>query len=470
MAMGTKSLLKEHSDLLSVTVRLVDVAAVVAGAAIAYLWRFGPKPVSVPYESAVIIGTLLSAIAFQYFGGYRAWRGRDLLDQLKGLVTGWLLVVTILIVLAFLTKTSAVYSRQWMVAWVVSVSTTLCLFRLAMYELSRLMRRKGWNHRRIVIVGAGALGRDVLRNIRESQWLGLDVLAFFDDKAALHGQEVDGVAVHNSESLGRYVPENRVQEVWLALPLRADQRVKQLLEQLRHSTVTVRFVPDIFGFRLLNHAVTEIAGIPVIDLSASPMVGVNRIVKEIEDKVVAFVILVMISPLLLLIAGAVKLSSEGPVLFKQKRHGWDGRAITVYKFRTMKVHEEAGGKVTQATKGDSRVTPLGRLLRRTSLDELPQFFNVLQGRMSIVGPRPHAIKHNEEYMDKIDAYMQRHKVKPGITGWAQVNGLRGETDTLEKMKQRVEYDLFYIENWSLWFDIKIIILTVFKGFIHDQAY
>ena len=208
----------------------------------------------------------------------------------------------------------------------------------------------------------------------------------------------------------------------------------------------------------------------VLDLNASPMVGINRLVKAIEDRVLALFILLLVSPLMALIAIGVKVSSSGPVIFKQKRHGCDGKAINIYKFRTMVVHCEDDGNVTQARKCDYRVTKFGAFLRRTSLDELPQFVNVLQGKMSIVGPRPHAIAHNEHYKDQIEAYMLRHKVKPGITGWAQVNGLRGETDTLDKMKKRVEYDLYYIEHWSLWFDLAIIFRTLYTGFTDKNAY
>jgi len=208
----------------------------------------------------------------------------------------------------------------------------------------------------------------------------------------------------------------------------------------------------------------------VLDLSVSPMMGINRNVKAFEDRILAALALMLAGPLMLLIAIGVKLSSPGPTLFRQRRHGWDGNLIVIYKFRTMMAHTQSDGQITQACKNDFRVTRFGAFLRRTSLDELPQLINVLQGRMSIVGPRPHAVEHNEHYKDLIDAYMQRHKVKPGITGWAQVNGWRGETDTLEKMKKRVEYDLYYIEHWSLWLDLKVIFLTLMKGFIHPNAY
>ena len=220
----------------------------------------------------------------------------------------------------------------------------------------------------------------------------------------------------------------------------------------------------------MNHGMSVVLGVPMLDISFSPMAGPNLVLKWLEDRVLAACILVLISPLLLAVAVAVKLTSPGPVLFKQRRHGWHGETIEVYKFRSMVVHQEAGDHVTQARRNDSRITPLGSFLRRTSLDELPQFINVLQGRMSIVGPRPHAVQHNLHYRELIPRYMLRHKVKPGITGWAQINGLRGETDTVDKMAARVQADIFYIENWSLWLDLKIILLTVLKGFGGKNAY
>ena len=229
-------------------------------------------------------------------------------------------------------------------------------------------------------------------------------------------------------------------------------------------------MPDWFTLKLLNHGVSEVVGIQMLDISASPITGKLRFFKAAQDFVLATLILLLISPLMLAIALAIKFTSKGPVLYRQQRHGWNDEEIWVYKFRSMVVHQEAGAQVTQASKNDSRITPLGAFLRRTSLDELPQFINVLQGRMSIVGPRPHAMAHNEHYKQLVPGYVLRHKVKPGITGWAQVNGFRGETDTLDKMVKRVEYDLYYIEHVSLWLDLKIIFATVFKGFVHKNAY
>src|SRR5690606_11613964 len=264
------------------------------------------------------------------------------------------------------------------------------------------------------------------------------------------------------------VVESGVHEVWLCLPLHEGESIKTILHALRHQTVDIRYLPDLGDLPLLNHQVGEIAGLYALDLNRTPMEGPARLVKRVEDLILGAVITVVMLPICLVIAIAIKATSTGPIIFKQYRTGINGRRFKVYKFRSMEVHDEGSGQVTQACYGDPRITRLGAFLRRTSLDELPQFYNVLQGRMSIVGPRPHALSHNEYYKDQVESYMQRHKVKPGITGWAQVNGYRGETDTLEKMEKRVEYDLWYINNWSLALDIKIIVMTVFKGFINRQ--
>src|SRR5437762_1428697 len=255
----------------------------------------------------------------------------------------------------------------------------------------------------------------------------------------------------------------RIEQVWIALPLRAGDRVARLLQDLVSLNVKVRFVPDIFGFQLLNHSFTEICGLPVVNISESPFSGLKGALKWVEDKALALIILALISPLLVVIALGIKLGSPGPVIFRQRRGGLDNREIIVWKFRTMTVHDEAKiGEVPQARKNDPRVTPFGAFLRRTSMDELPQFINVLTGDMSVVGPRPHPLWLNDFHRDKIPRYMLRSWIKPGITGWAQVCGWRGETDEPWKMEMRVQHDLYYIENWSLGFDLYIILLTLFR--------
>lgn len=471
--MLSKSIFRTYSGFFSLFSRISDPVVVVIAAYVSYVIRFttDDPSMSKDYRALVLFAVFCVVIVFHLFGMYSSWRGQSLVKQARVIFLSWLTVVVLMIVILFGTKMSSDYSRLWLGLWMVSGLFFLLLSRMFIYGFLQYQRKKGKNYRRVVIVGSGDLGKRLLANVAESPWTGFKVLGLFDDNNQLKGQSINGYkVVGDLLSVEHFVEKNEVDEVWIALPMRAEKRVKELLYALRHQTVNIKFIPDIFGFTLLNHSMTEIAGLPAVNLSDTPMLGGNQIIKAIEDRVLGLLIFILISPLLLLIFIAIKVTSPGPALFKQKRHGWDGRIINVYKFRTMKVHCEDDGHVTQACKNDSRITPIGHFLRRTSLDELPQFYNVLQGRMSIVGPRPHAVQHNDLYKDQVNRYMLRHMVKPGITGWAQVNGLRGETDTLEKMQKRVEYDLYYIENWSLWFDLKIIFLTIFKGFINKNAY
>ncbi len=310
----------------------------------------------------------------------------------------------------------------------------------------------------------------------DTPWLGLRLSGFFDDRLCGEVELQPGSKpdksypiLGNLNDMIAYIQENQVHMVYLALPLRAEERLREVVEALRDTTASVYYVPDVFTFSLLTAGFTDFRGIPLISLWETPFFGINGWVKRIEDLVLASLILLLVSPVMLLVALGVKLSSPGPIIFKQRRYGLDGHEITVYKFRTMRVCED-GPQIRQATADDQRVTALGRFLRRTSLDELPQFINVLRGTMSIVGPRPHAVAHNEYYRRLIPGYMLRHKVRPGLTGWAQVNGWRGETETIDKMEKRVEYDLDYLRRWSLWFDLKIIWLTIFRGMKDSHAY
>ena len=423
------------------------------------------------YLALGFITIVVMLAVFTARGVYDSWRGRSPLRLLYTVATAWglsaLLVVAALIMLGQLQN----FPGEWL-AWSVILAFLLMVMgRVVAFSFLRVARARGWNMKRVLIVGAGNLARDLLQRVESNPWTGFKVAAFFDEnEAAATGADGGVPVLTDPAALAAYVENESIAEVWVALPLRDEDRLQAVLEQLRHSTTDIRFVPDFFGYNLINHAITNIAGVPMIDLSSSPMQGFNRLLKAAEDYVLAAMILVATSPLAAVIALAVKLSSPGPVLFKQHRHGWDGQPFKVYKFRTMKVHAEPPGEVTQAKRNDPRTTPLGAFLRRTNLDELPQFFNVLQGRMSIVGPRPHAIEHGEFYKDQVEGYMKRHKVKPGITGWAQVNGYRGETDTVDKMEKRVEYDLYYINNWSLGFDLRIILLTLVSSFRDAAAY
>jgi Undecaprenyl-phosphate glucose phosphotransferase len=466
-----RGLLQEYHSALSYVARFIDVVSIIGGALLAHYWRFGHVQLSLNYQVAILISILLALIIFSASGIYSSWRGKTWLEQVRIVLVAWFASMVILIIIGFLTKTSTMFSRQWIGMWTISASALLLGSRYVIRRILLSARVHGWNHKKIIIVGVGELALGVTNRIRQSSWLGFDIVSFISNEPGGGNTELNGIPVnYGLDNLELLVRGHAIDEVWLALSLQEEQQIKDVLYNLRHSTITIRFVPGIFEYRLLNHAVNDIAGLPVIDLNASPMVGINRLVKAVEDKVLGLAILLLVSPLIIAIALAIKLTSRGPVFFKQMRHGWDGKPIKVYKFRTMVEHGNAHGPIVQASRGDRRVTKIGAFLRQTSLDELPQFWNVLQGRMSIVGPRPHALQHNEHYKEQIDLYMLRHKVKPGITGWAQIHGWRGETDTLEKMKKRVEYDLYYIENWSLWLDIKIIFLTLFSGFVHKNAY
>jgi len=412
------------------------------------------QPLPLTYATVLASATLFLGLFSDSL--YRSWRVNDLSSMLKSVATVWGSVIVLLMLGLFITKTSADISRVWFTVWALSCWVALSLQRLAAYRFLRWLRQRGYNFKTVLLVGFGPVGDQVVKAIQESAWSGLRIQAHIQPEQ-----------LHTYTQL----PEaQQPDEIWLCLPLSDEAGIRTSLEALRHSVANIRLVPDWFSIKLINHGISEALGIPMLDLSASPVTGATRIIKAIEDRVLAFIILILISPLMLAIAIAVKATSPGPVYFRQKRNGWNGSVIKVYKFRSMYMHQEDDGQVTQATQGDPRITPLGRFLRRTSLDELPQFINVLQGRMSIVGPRPHAVAHNDYYKQHLPRYMLRHKVKPGITGWAQVHGLRGETDTLEKMEKRVEYDLYYIEHMSLWLDLKIMVMTVFKGFANRNAY
>ncbi|MEH6649455.1 MAG: undecaprenyl-phosphate glucose phosphotransferase [Motiliproteus sp.] len=463
--------LKEHSQVLMWSLRLSDwlVLVLACWGAMAIgidTWTFHS-----PYLTALVVASFASFSLYPFFSVYRAWRGSTKMEEVRTLFLGWTALFAVLALLGVLTKTSADYSRLWFGFWYLIGLSGLISSRFLLRGLLNYIRENGLNTRRVVIIGTSELGQRVARAIKTENWTGLQVEGFFESdvshKLASHHNEIPVLGKLNG--CADYVRTHHVDQVWICLPLSQELEMKALFESLDDVAVELRFVPDIFGFQLLNHSVSEVAGLPVINLSASPMDGIHQVVKAIEDRVLAAIILLLISPIMVAITIAIKMTSPGPAVFKQRRFGINGDEIKVYKFRSMTVQDN-GPEVQQAQKGDARITPLGAFLRRTSLDELPQFFNVLQGRMSIVGPRPHAVAHNEQYKGLIGGYMKRHLVKPGITGWAQINGWRGETDTLDKMEKRVEFDLYYIENWSLWFDLKIIFLTVFKGFVHKNAY
>jgi len=465
-----RGLLNQHSDFINLVHRSLDWLIVVVCGLLVFLIYPNSWPLSRYYVSAFAVAALTVFFVFPYFSLYQAWRGSSLFGEIKAITFAWFVSVLLMLGLSVLTKNSAEYSRIWLMGWFSLSWIALVLSRIIARNFLGWMREKGLNIRNIILVGNNHLSEDIASKIKKEAWTGFNLQGVFIKNFDPADTQAGHPVLGDIDSLCEYVEKHNVDQVWIVMSLKEEETLKIIIDELKYSTVDIRYVPDLFGLNLFNHSITEVIGYPVIDLSVSPMVGGNKFVKFLEDRILSLVLFLIFLPLMLVIGIVVKCTSPGPMLFKQKRHGWDGRTINIYKFRTMVVHDEPEDTITQAKMSDFRITKFGAFLRRTSLDELPQLYNVLQGRMSLVGPRPHAIQHNLDYREKIDQYMLRHKVKPGITGWAQVNGYRGETDTVEKMKKRIEYDIYYIENWSIWLDLKILFLTIFKGFTNKNAY
>jgi putative colanic acid biosynthesis UDP-glucose lipid carrier transferase len=423
------------------------------------------------YITMGILGGLIFILSAQATGAYSNWRGRSIFSSIRLLLKSWALTWVLLIIIAFLYKDATGYSRLTVTTWAIVTPIVLITYRILIRILLSKYRVSSGNARNIAIVGAGKVGQHIASFIQSNHWVGYNLVAYFDDNPSLHGTKINNIPVIGDlDQIAENAKKLIFDEVYICLPLRAELKIKELLNQLTDTTVIVKYIPDFFTFDLMHAKWSELNGIPIISVFDTPLSSrTAQFIKRSEDILLSIIIMLLISPVLIAVAIGVKLSSPGPILFKQQRYGLNGKEIKVYKFRSMSTQDN-GSFIRQATKGDSRLTRFGSFIRKTSLDELPQFYNVLQGKMSIVGPRPHAVAHNEEYRKRIPKYMQRHLVKPGITGWAQINGWRGETDVIEKMEKRIDFDLHYINNWSLWLDIKIIILTAIKGFIHKNAY
>lgn len=382
----------------------------------------------------------------------------------------WLIVFGLLYAFGYASDYLSYFDRDILFTWFWIAPTGEFAGHLILRVAAPKILELQGPQRRAIVAGMNPQGFELANRLVRDPYSRTRVIGFFDDRSS---ERVNGNNSHNLlgkiDVLPAFVKKNRVDLIYIALPMASQPRILSLLDALRDTTASIYFVPDIFVTDLIQGRIDSVNGVPVVAVCESPFTGMNGVIKRTSDVVLSLTILTFLALPMLAIAIAVKASSPGPAIFRQRRYGLDGREIVVYKFRTMTVRED-GDVVTQAQKNDPRVTRVGSFLRRTSLDELPQFFNVLQGRMSIVGPRPHAVAHNEAYRKLIKGYMQRHKVKPGITGWAQVNGLRGETETVEKMKARIDYDLEYLRNWSLRFDLYIILRTIWVVLARDNAY
>jgi len=469
--MGSSSgTLRRHEAWVSSLQRLVDAATVILAQMLAHLaygeaWRDQTMTITV-------IGLLVYGFAAEVSGLYRPWRMETILRETKDTLIAWLPVPLALLAFWFFTKTSTQYSRVAAFAWFILAPLLLCGLRVAVRIGLRILRAQGRNMRRVAILGCTKDAERLAESFENIPWLGLKLTGVFDDRSEKRRhvpKHPRCKVVGNSEDLIRQCRQGSIDVVYVALPLRAELRTAGLLAVLADTTVTVYLVADFLYYSLLRAQWSQVGNIPVVSVHDSPFEGVVGWVKRMEDLVLGSVIVLLTAIPMICIAIAIKASSPGPIFFRQWRYGLCGRKIRILKFRTMKVCED-GPAIVQASKNDPRVTKVGRFLRRTSLDEFPQFLQVLTGELSLVGPRPHAVAHNEQYRALIHGYMLRHMVKPGITGWAQVNGWRGETAELEKMEQRIQHDLEYIRNWNLFLDLKIIFLTIFGAKKGRNAY
>ncbi|MBC8720361.1 undecaprenyl-phosphate glucose phosphotransferase [Paraburkholderia sp. 31.1] len=465
--------------MLSVLARIIDIAMVALAAVLAagvhsgrVVWLDDMQSVSLAF------GCLLVVVFFPPLGIYQSWRGKPLYDLLSRVTGGWLMVEVTGVLISFSVHRADSLSRLWLVYWALASIVLLVVTKVIVYSILRGLRREGFNQRAVAIVGGAPYGRFLIEQMRGRPEAGFKPVVVFDEDGTINPYEdpdaahaVAGVPIERDyQRMIELVRQRAIRELWLALPISKEKAIHRFVMDLRNDFVNIRFIPDVGSLTLFNQPMVELLGVPAINLAASPITDLRVLPKRVFDSLFAFGALLALSPLMLAIALMVKLSSPGPVFFRQRRKGIDGREFEIFKFRSMKVHKEAAGKITQATRRDPRITAVGAFLRRTSLDELPQFINVLRGEMSVVGPRPHALEHDDIYKDLVKGYMHRYRIKPGITGWAQINGYRGETDRIEKMMGRVKLDLYYMQHWTFWLDIKIVVLTLWKGFAGSNAY
>jgi putative colanic acid biosynthesis UDP-glucose lipid carrier transferase len=448
--------------------RLVDVVIIIGAQALAH--AIFPEPWSQQTTTITVIALLVFALAAELEGLYRPWRTGALLRESEDAFFAWLAVPVVLFAFWYFTKTASHYSRIASVAWFALAPFLLCTVRIGVRIGQRILRAHGRNLRRVAILGCTKDAERLAESFAAMPWLGLRLTGVYDDRSEKRrgGGQPRWTVLGGFEDLVSACHAGKLDAVYVALPLRAEERTAKVLAGLADTTVTVFLVADLLYTSLLRAQWSQVGSVPIVSLHASPFQGIVGWVKRMEDLVIGSFIVLLTTLPMICIAIAIKLASPGPIIFRQWRYGLSGKRIRVLKFRTMTVCED-GHRVEQVTRDDPRVTRLGKFLRRTSLDEFPQFLQVLTGELSLVGPRPHAVVHNEKYRAIIQGYMLRHMVKPGITGWAQVNGWRGETAELVKMEERVRHDLEYIRNWSVLLDLKIILLTVFGAKMRQNA-
>lgn len=468
--MSVERRIHQHWSVREVVYRLVDAVCILGGLmAAVYITRL---PSGEHHIIGGLVAILLGTIVAEVSGAYRSWRGVSIEAEMITILVAWALTIPMLLTLGMLTGELDRYSSGLLCTWFAATASLMALTRMLIRFLQATLHARGFQTRGYAIVGINDSGLQLARSIEKSPEVGLRLVGFFDDRPLGRTSPLPpemGRHTGNTDDLLRMARSREVDVIYITFPMRAEDRIRKILNKLSDTTASVYLVPDFFVFELLHSRWTNISGMPVVSVFENPFYGIDGMVKRGMDLVLGSMILAAAAIPMALIAAGIKLTSRGPVFFRQKRYGLDGREIWVWKFRTMRVCE-AAANFTQAHRNDPRVTWFGAILRSTSLDELPQLFNVIQGNMSLVGPRPHASLQNEEYRRQIRGYMLRHKVRPGITGLAQINGWRGETDTLLKMEQRIACDHQYIREWSLWLDLKILFKTIFTVLSRENAY
>lgn len=452
--------------------KVADLAALLTAGFGAYFLRFGMASHMAPASHLfVYLGTLVTIVSVHIAQGYHSRSLTSLYSMISTLFAGGTAAFCLIAVFGYLSGSLHEYSRLWLLLTILASVLLLSINRIVVNQIVQRAIVADKMFESIVVVGANEHAEKMIHAINKASHSNVKVLGVFDDRVDRDMPDsLRPKLLGSTTELLNFIRCNHVDRVVVALPWVACERIDGLLNKLRTVPVRIDLVPNDVVWRFAGINMERLGTVPVVTIANGRVAEQSGIVKRVEDLLISSLLLLLIAPLLLLIALAIKLDSKGPVIFKQRRHGFNNDVFEVYKFRSMTVAVSASGDVKQATRNDFRVTMVGKFLRRSSLDELPQLFNVIRGTMSIVGPRPHAVQHNLEFASIISAYFARHNVKPGITGWAQVNGLRGETDTVDKMHRRVECDLHYIENWSLGLDIKIILRTAIAVWFDANAY
>lgn len=443
--------------------RAADAVALVAGGGLAYLIRFGSVIDMVErYQWMMLCGMLLGLLVFSSCGIYRSWRGAVRVELVVRIAQGIVMLGAVIFTYLYFTKSGTLFSRVWLALWLSSAFVLCVGIRAFAYPILNRIRSQGRNRKKVILVGDSDSCQNALQHVRQQPSAGFDIIAVrLMDAAGCAAMQVPDCRAFDSEA----DRDLKSDEIWVCLPLSRGRAVERVLKHLSYCIGNIRYLPDMQGLRLLNHDISSVAGLYLLDMSCSPMSGSSRFIKMIEDKLLAGVALLMLSPLMLLIAVLIKLTSAGPVFYRQERMSWNGEAFQMLKFRSMPVDSEKHG-VQWGGARTKQTTPIGRFLRRSSLDELPQLINVIRSEMSLVGPRPERPLFVDQFKREIPDYMQKHMVHAGITGWAQVHGWRGDTD----LKMRIEHDLWYIDNWSVWLDLKIMFLTLWRGLFHPHAH